>query len=71
MSMATLQELADENRRCYEADIHTADYERKLQASNARYIPALEAEVERLQLALSEAVALSGDQSSVSGAVQR
>lgn len=45
----TLAELREENKRCYAASITSDGYERNLQASNARYIPALEAELERLQ----------------------
>lgn len=48
----TLGELREENRRLYDRDVRTPGYERDLLASNARYIPALEVEVDRLRNAL-------------------
>lgn len=48
----TLDQLREENRAAYAADVHTPGYEQRIAASNARYIPALEAEIERLRAEL-------------------
>lgn len=50
--MGDLDKLREENRAAYAADIQVSGYEARVAASNARYVPALEAEAARLRLAL-------------------
>lgn len=45
----TLEELKAENIAAWERDVHHADYTLVVNTSCSRYIPALEAEVERLR----------------------
>lgn len=52
--MTDLDALRAENVAVWRRDIHLPDYDRKVVDSTSRYLPALEAEVDRLRSLVDE-----------------
>lgn len=56
--VSRLDRLREENRAAWARDVTLSDYAAVANASDSKYIPALEAEVERLRTVLAEGVGL-------------